>query len=58
MLDRLTILKLFFIKSFSGVPRGVVKDTLPVLYKAIVQPYVDYCCSLWDNCGKVLKEKI
>ena len=32
--------------------------TLQVLYKTIVQSYFDYCCPLWDNCGKVLKEKI
>ena len=36
----------------------VSKDTLQVLYKAIVQHYFDYYCPLWDNCGKVLKEKI
>ena len=32
--------------------------TLQVLYKTIAQSYFDYCCPLWDNCSKVLKEKI
>ena len=36
----------------------IPKNTLQVLYNAIVQPYFDYCCPLWDNCGKVLKEKL
>ena len=36
----------------------VSKDTLQVFYKAIVQPYFDYCCPLWDNRGKLVKEKI
>ena len=33
-------------------------ETLQDLYNAIMQPYFDYCCSLWDNCGKVLGEKL
>ena len=31
---------------------------MQALYNDIVQPYFDYCCPLWDNCGKVLKEKL
>ena len=31
---------------------------MQALYDAIVQPYFDYCCPPWDNCGKVLKEKL
>ena len=40
----------------------VSKDTLQVLYKAIVQPYFEFLITVVlyarDNCGKVLKEKI
>ena len=36
----------------------IPKENLQALYNAIVQPYFDYCCPLWDNCGKVLKEKL
>jgi hypothetical protein len=27
-----------------------------MLYNAIVQPYIDYCSPLWDNCGIRLKD--
>ena len=36
----------------------IPKENLQALYNAIVQPSFDYCCHLWDNCGKVLKEKL
>ena len=29
-----------------------------VIYKALVQPYFYYCSPLWDNCGKLLKDKM
>ena len=29
-----------------------------MLYKALIQPYFDYCSPLWDTCGKVLKDKL
>ena len=32
--------------------------TLKMLYNAIVQPYFDYCRSLWDNCGMGLKDRL
>ena len=32
--------------------------TLKVLYNAIVPPYFDYCCSLWDNCGIGLEVRL
>ena len=28
------------------------------LYKALIQPYFDYCSPLWGNCGVLLKEKL
>ncbi len=28
------------------------------IYKALVQPYFDYCSTLWGNCGKSLKDKL
>ena len=32
-------------------------DTLQTIYNALIQPYFDYCSSLWDNCGKLLQDK-
>ena len=32
--------------------------TLQTIYKTLVQPYIDYCSPLWDNCGKVLQDKL
>ena len=29
-----------------------------MLYKALIQPYFDYCSALWDTCGKVHKDKL
>ena len=37
---------------------AVPADTLQVLYKALVQPYFDYCSPLWENCGTLLKDKL
>ena len=33
-------------------------STTKMLYNAIIQPYFDYCSSLWDNCGIGLKDKL
>ena len=51
-------------KICSGI--GVIKRLKPFvpmrsltrLYKALIQPYFDYCSPLWDTCGKVLKDKL
>ena len=51
-------------KICSGI--GVIRRIKPFvpmcsltrLYKALIQPYFDYCCPLWDTCGKVLKDKL
>ena len=32
-------------------------DTLEKVYKSLVQPYFENCSPLWDNCGKLLKDK-
>ena len=32
--------------------------TLKMLYNAIIQPYFDYCSTLWDNCGIGLKDRL
>ena len=32
--------------------------TLQIIYKALVQPYFDYCSPLSDNCGKTLQDKL
>ena len=36
----------------------VPQDTLETVYKALVQPYFEYCSPLWDNCGKLFKDKL
>ena len=33
-------------------------DTLEKVYKSLAQPYFEYCSLLWDNCGKLLKDKL
>jgi hypothetical protein len=35
----------------------VPQEFLQTVYNALIQPYFDYCCQLWDTCGIVLKEK-
>ena len=36
----------------------VPDETLHTIYRALVQPYFDYCSPLWDNCGLLLKDKL
>ena len=33
-------------------------DTLEKVYNSLVQPYFEYRSPLWDNCGKLLKDKL
>ena len=33
-------------------------DTLEKVCKSRVQPYFEDCSPLWDNCGKLLKDKL
>jgi len=33
-------------------------DTLEKVYRRLVQPYFEYCSPLWDNCGKLLNDKL
>lgn len=35
-----------------------IYQRLQTIYNALVQPYFDYCSPLWDNCGKLLKDKL
>ena len=32
--------------------------TLHTIYKALIQPYFDYCSPLWDTCGKTFQDKL
>ena len=36
----------------------VPANTLEIIYKALVEPYFEYCSPLWDNCGKTLQERL
>ena len=35
----------------------VPNSILQTIYKAMIQPYFDYCSPLWGNCSAYLKEK-
>ena len=37
---------------------SVPKERLGKIYKSLVQPFFEYCTSLWNNCGKLLKDKL
>ena len=49
-----------------GAGIGVVKqikkyvpiNTRQMIYRALIQPYFDYCSPLWDVCNKQLKDKL
>ena len=32
-------------------------NTLVLVYNALIQPYFDYCCEVWDTLGKGLSER-
>ena len=36
----------------------VPNSTLQTIYKAMIQPYFDYCSPLWGNCSAYLKGKL
>ena len=36
----------------------VPDDTLQTIYRAMIQPYFDYCSPLWGNCSAYLKGKL
>ena len=42
------------IKPYKYVPPA----TLQTIYKTLVPPYFDYCSPLWNNCGKLLQDKL
>ncbi|XP_028412379.1 uncharacterized protein LOC114535622 [Dendronephthya gigantea] len=32
--------------------------TLYLIFNSLVQPYFNYCCTVWDNCNKTLADKL
>ena len=32
--------------------------TLYVIFNSLVQPYFNYCCTVWDSCKKTLADKL
>ena len=36
----------------------VSNSTLQTIYKAMIQPYFDYCSPVWGNCSAYLKDKL
>ena len=33
-------------------------NTLVLVYNALIQPYFDYCCEVWDTLGKDSSERL
>ena len=33
-------------------------ETLQLIFNSLVQPYFNYCCTVWDNWNKTLPEKL
>ena len=33
-------------------------NSLEKVYESLVKPYFDYCFPLWNNCGKLLMDKL
>ncbi len=36
----------------------VDRNTLVLIYNALVQPHFDYCCEIWDVLGKTLSDRL
>ena len=36
----------------------IVTSTLVLVYNALIQPYFDYCCEVWNTLGKGLSERL
>ncbi len=36
----------------------VDRNTLVLIYNALVQPHFDYCCAIWDVLGKTLSDRL
>ena len=36
----------------------VDRNTLVLIYNALIQPHLDYCCEVWDVIGKTLSDRL
>ncbi len=46
-------------KIASGIVRSFVPvATLQLIFNYLVQPYFNYCSTVWENCNKTLAEKL
>ena len=51
-------------KCYAGLAKiSRLRDSLPAvtkrrIYNALVLPHLDYCCVVWQECGKVLQQKV
>ena len=51
-------------KCYGGLAKiSQLRDSLPAVtkkrvYNALVLPHLDYCCVVWQECGKVLQQKL
>ena len=34
------------------------RDVLVSVFNALIMPYFDYCCEVWDSLGSVLAERL
>ena len=47
-----------YIGAMRRIKPFVPVNTLEKVYKSLVQTYFEYCSPLWDNCGKLPKDKL
>lgn len=44
--------------AMKGVRNLVPRETLIMIYKALIQPYFDYCSSVWGSIGVCHSERL
>ena len=45
-------------RSHLQLARFLPVDALKKLYKSLVESWLRYCCTVWGNCGKILKNTL
>ena len=57
-INELTIKIASGIGALKRVRSFVPVETLQLIFISLVQPYFNYCCTVWDNWNKTLAEKL
>ena len=55
---RLLRLRLARVGAMRRIKKFFRVATMETVYKGLVQPYFEYCSPLWDNCSRLLKDKV